>query len=160
MRSGSLLALDWLQIDNRLAQEWHWNDIKLEIDWQWIGNGFTLKWFWLDNGLELDWQHRIGDQLSLDWQTDKPRVSASVIVLNGCVHCKVLASIFLDWLNIANPKLNLDWHRICAVLENCQYYWWVYIWDTCGIFICYDVGCMWDLKESEKWKHSDIASII
>ena len=36
-----------------------------------------------------------------------------------------------------------------AVLEKCQYYWWVYVWDTCGIFIWYDVGCMWDLKESE-----------
>ena len=71
------------------------------------------------------------------------------------IHAMVLASIFLDWLNIANPKLNLDWHRICAVLENCQYYWWVYMWDTCGIFICYDVGCTWDLKESENISMQD-----
>ena len=27
--------------------------------------------------------------------------------------------------------------------------WWVYIWDASGIFISNDVGCMWDLKESE-----------
>ena len=140
---------DVLPIGFGLKQDWP----QIALGWHWIytsrirlGNpiGMTFDWLQIGTGVALDW-HQIGNWLA----TDNPRVSASSIVPNGCVHCTVLASIFLDWPNIANLKLNLDWRRICAVLENCQYYWWVYMWDTCGIFIWYDVGCMWDLNESE-----------
>ena len=147
MRFGSQLALDWPQIGNGtgVALDLHQIVNWLTMDWQWIYTQVALTWQWIGTGLAAsDWW-----PIGIGLATDNPRVSASAIVLNGCVHRTVLASIFLDWFNIANPKWNLDWRKNCAVLENCQYYWWVYMWGACGIFNSYGVGCMWDLKESE-----------
>ena len=87
-RFGSLLALDSPQIDNRLAQELHWIGIK----WQLIYTQVALTWQCIGIGLAaLDWR-----PIGIGLATDNPRVSASAIVPNRCVHCTVLASIFLD----------------------------------------------------------------
>ena len=127
MRFGSQLALDWPQIGNGTGAELDLHQIVnwLAMEWQWIYTQVALTWQWIGTGLAAsDWW-----PIVIGLATDKPRVSASAIVPNRCVHCTVLVSIFIHV---------------------------GYMWDTCGIFICCDVGCMWDLKESEKWKHSDI----
>ena len=99
------------------------------MDWQCIYTQVALTWQWIGIGLAaLDWW-----PIGIGLATDKPRVSASAIVPNGCVHCTVLASIFLDWLNIANPKLNLDWHQdLCCIGK------------LSILLMSIDVGCMWD----------------
>ena len=54
--------------------------------------------------------------------------------------CKITHTKFLSLGNFTlTPLVTLATHMSCVT----------HMWDACGIFISYDVGCMWDLKESK-----------
>ena len=138
--------------------------------WVWTGTGFTSNctgfalnlhlrdiawqphWLWYDNGMTLDWT-RIGTEFILIWRAcDEDWHRIDLVLIQDCQ--KIDTGLAHD-LDRISTLLTPRWLRICAVLENIQYYWWVNMWDVCGTFISYDVGCMWDFKESENIQIKD-----
>ena len=90
------MTSNWQLIDNGLAMDLHSSGFDLSMDWNWIGSiGLVTNWHWIGN--------RQTEGLSLshcsEWMCS---------LQCNAMHCTVVASIFLDLLNIANPKLNLD----------------------------------------------------
>ena len=139
---------------------WFWYDIGLTSDWPRIGTGFILIWracdedwhpnyfFVFEIVLTLDW-HQIENGLAEYWH----RIGLVLVQ-----DCHKIDTGFAHDLDRISTLLTPRWLRICAVLENIQYYWWINMWDVCGTFISYDVGCMWDFKESKNIQIKDSLS--